>query len=171
MIHQSSIITTILHNRLQLNLCAANNTHLFSAHGVAGCSADLPTHPGVSWSGQLGWGCPAPHLPPLRPEPQTCPQGSWQSTQSKQKHTSFRDLRFEPRAAYLASFHWPAGATCPHRSHGASKYPLSLRQDLLSHMVKGIQVQPGVKLQLPHGINGIQHANAELDLQSRLFTR
>ena len=112
MIHQSSI-TIILHNRLQLNLCAANNTLLFSAHGWLGA---LLTRVGLAHApgSQLVW---AAGLEGLRstPRPSSARNrrrvltAAGRACESEQKHTSFLDLSFELHAISLASFYWPTG--------------------------------------------------------------
>ena len=134
MIHQSSIITIILHNRLQLSLCAANNTLLFSAHGVAGCSADQGwTCPRPWESAGLGsWSGGAPlHTPPiLRPEPQTCPHSSWQSMRERAETHQL------PRPQLRTAHHFPClvllanRITYPHQSQEARRHPSLFRTRL-----------------------------------------
>ena len=134
MIHQSSIITIILHNRLQLSLCAANNTLLFSAHGVAGCSADHGwTCPRPWESAGLGsWSGGAPlHTPPiLRPEPQTCPHSSWQSMRERAETHQL------PRPQLQTARHFPClvllanRITYPHKSQEARRHPSLFRTRL-----------------------------------------
>ena len=121
MADESSLITVILHSRLQLNLCAANNTHLFRAHGVAGCSADRGwTCPRTRESAGLGsWAGGAPlHTPPiLRPEPQTCPHGSWQSAQEQAETHQL------PRPQLQTARHFPCLVLLANRSNTPAQKP------------------------------------------------
>ena len=129
------------------------------------------------WAAGLGVLCSTPAHP--------APGAADVSSGQLAEHTGQAEAQQLPRHPLRAARRFPClippanGSNMPTQKPRGKQIPSLFTKDSLSHVAKGMQAQPGVKswclqelgsCSSPHGINGIQHANTDLDLQSRLFT-